>query len=153
MLPSSYFNLIAQEHRLLSPDEQDLRSCLKRRAVSLAIIIQARKKQSARIANIKEGDANSKFFHSRVNARRRKNHMHRLKHNGGWVTEHEQKKHIVYEYFSLAMGRGPPTSFDLNWESLNLGNGVVEEMEEINAPITERRCIRKINQMPSDKAP
>jgi hypothetical protein len=49
MLPSlSYFNLIAQEHRLLSPDEQDLRSCLKRRAVSLAIIIQARKKQSAR---------------------------------------------------------------------------------------------------------
>jgi hypothetical protein len=61
MLPSlSYFNLIAQEHRLLSPDEQDLRSCLKRRAVSLAIIIQARKKQSARIANIKEGDANDR---------------------------------------------------------------------------------------------
>jgi hypothetical protein len=48
---------------------------------------RARKKQSARISNIKEGDANTKIFHLRVNARRRKNHIHQIKHNGGWVTE------------------------------------------------------------------
>jgi hypothetical protein len=79
--------------------------------------------------------------------------MHRLKHNGGWVTEHEQKEHIVHEHFSLAMGRGPPTSFDLNWESLNLGNGAMEEMERIDAPITGEAVHKEINQMPSDKAP
>jgi hypothetical protein len=55
--------------------------------------------------------------------------MHRLKNNGGMVTEHAQKEHIVYEHFSMAMGRGPPSTFDLNWESLNLGNGALEEME------------------------
>jgi hypothetical protein len=36
---------------------------------------RARKKQSASISNIKEGDANTKFFHLRVNARKRKNYI------------------------------------------------------------------------------
>lgn len=56
--------------------------------MSLAVLARARKKQCASLANLKEGDANTKFFHRRVNARRRKNHIHRLKHNQGWVTNH-----------------------------------------------------------------
>uniref|UniRef100_A0A453DFS4 Endonuclease/exonuclease/phosphatase domain-containing protein n=1 Tax=Aegilops tauschii subsp. strangulata TaxID=200361 RepID=A0A453DFS4_AEGTS len=48
---------IAQERRLLSPEELDLRARLKRRVISLAVLEKARKKQCARIANIKEGDA------------------------------------------------------------------------------------------------
>lgn len=70
---------IAQESRPLSQAECDLRTSLKRRAMSLAVLERARKKQCARLANLKEGDANTKFFHRRVNARRRKNHIHRIK--------------------------------------------------------------------------
>jgi hypothetical protein len=70
---------MAQEERLLYPEELDLRASLIRRVVALAVVERARKRQCARIANIKEGDANTKFFHLRVNARRRKNHIHRLK--------------------------------------------------------------------------
>jgi hypothetical protein len=64
---------VAQESRALSHEELDLRKRLKRRVISLAVLDRARKRQCARIKNVKEGDANTKFFHSKVNARRRKN--------------------------------------------------------------------------------
>jgi hypothetical protein len=74
---------LAQEARILNAQERDLRAKLKRKVIALAVIERARRKQSARIANIREGDANTKFFHLRVNARRRKIHIHRIKHNNG----------------------------------------------------------------------
>ena len=52
---------IAQEECLLSPEELDLRSRLKRRVISLAVLERARKSQCARIANLKDGDANTIF--------------------------------------------------------------------------------------------
>ncbi|XP_073353806.1 uncharacterized protein [Aegilops tauschii subsp. strangulata] len=66
---------VAQESRLLSAAEQDLRARLKGRVISLLVLERSRKKQCARISSLKEGDANTKFFHLRVNARRRKNHI------------------------------------------------------------------------------
>jgi exonuclease III len=141
---------IAQESRTLSFDEQDLRASLKRRVISLAILERARKKQSSRIANIKEGDANTKFFHLRVNARRRKNHIHRIKHNGGWVTDHSRKEEILHSHFSSSMGVGQTRKRDLNWESLNFGNVALEGIDE---PFTEEEVFKAISQMPTDKAP
>ena len=82
----------AQDFRLLSPGERDLRARLKRRVISLAVVERSRKKQCSRVTNIREGDANTKYFHLRVNARRRKNHIHRLRRNHGWVTSHERTR-------------------------------------------------------------
>jgi hypothetical protein len=53
---------LAQERRSLSNDERDVRSRLKIRVIALAVVERARKKQCALIANMKEGDANTKFF-------------------------------------------------------------------------------------------
>jgi hypothetical protein len=89
----------AQERRALSVNELHLRARLKRKVIALAVVERSRKKQCARIANLKEGDANTKFFHLRVNARRRKNHIHRLKHNLGWVTDHVAKEKVVHHHF------------------------------------------------------
>src|SRR3954465_15373197 len=96
---------IAQETRLLPPAESDLRARLKRRVISLAVLERARKSQCARIANLKDGDANTKFFHRRINARRRKNHIHRIKNAQGWVTDHKQKEDIIHNHFAEVMGR------------------------------------------------
>ena len=96
---------VAQETRELSAGEIELRARLKRRVIGLAVIERSRKKQCSRIRNLKEGDANTKFFHLRVNARRRKNHIHRLKHNNGWITGHSEKEEIIFEHFSSALGR------------------------------------------------
>jgi hypothetical protein len=63
---------IAQESRQLTQAELTLRRNLKDRVLGLAVVERARRRQAARITNLKEGDANTKFFHLRMNARKRK---------------------------------------------------------------------------------
>lgn len=86
---------IAQENRDLSDAEFRLRCGLKKRVVGLAVIERARKRQSSQVTNLREGDANTKFFHLKANARRRKNHIQRLQHDGGWALSHEDKQRVV----------------------------------------------------------
>jgi hypothetical protein len=128
----------------------ELRARLKRKVIALAVVERARKKQSSRIANLKEGDANTKFFHLRVNARRRKNHIHRLKHNNGWVTGHDEKEKVIFDHFKSVMGRGDPSSHDFNWAELNLTS---PNLQGLGEPITEDEVKVAIAQMPGDKAP
>jgi hypothetical protein len=141
---------MAQEVRQLSVGELDIRAKLKKKVVALAVVERARKRQCARIANIKEGDANTRFFHMKVNARRRKNHIHRLKHNNGWVTEHEAKEEIAYNHFHAAIGRGGRRNCDLNWDELLFED---PGLQSLGDPFSEEEVRNAINLMPSDKAP
>ena len=142
---------IAQESRLLSPEERDLRARLKRRVISLAVLEKARKKQCARIANIKEGDANTRCFHLRVNHRRRKkNLIHRLKHNQGWVTSHEDKEKIVHSHFKNIAKKGPARNIGVNWGLLPTPNCNLQGLDEA---FTEEVVKAAVFQLPGDKAP
>lgn len=69
---------IAQESTQPSPEERGLRAGLKRRVMELAMIERSRRRQNSRVTNLKEGDANTKFFHLKVNSRARKNHIQKL---------------------------------------------------------------------------
>jgi mannosylglycoprotein endo-beta-mannosidase len=141
---------MVQDTRQLFPNELELRARLKRKVIVLAVVERARKKQSSRIANLKDGDANTKFFHLRVNARRRKNHIHRLKHNNGWVTGHDDKEKIIFDHFKSVMGRGDTSSHDFNWTELNFTMPVLHSLGE---PFTEEEIKAAITQMPDDKVP
>jgi hypothetical protein len=118
--------------------------------IALSVVERARKKQCARIANIKEGDANTKFFHMRVNAHRGKNHIQRLKHNQGWVTEHNAKEEIVSNHFNSILGTRAPRHNDFNWDELNLPT---VDLHSLGDPFTEAEVKNAIDQMPIDKAP
>ncbi|KAE8776244.1 retrotransposon protein [Hordeum vulgare] len=87
---------MAQDFMPLSHAEANLRTRLKRRLVSLEVLERARKKQCARITNLREGDANTKYFRRRINARLGKNHVHRIKYNQCWVTEHALEENILF---------------------------------------------------------
>ena len=69
---------VAQESRVLSPAEHEFRKALKIRILGLAAVERARRRQASRLTWLKEGDANTRFFHLKINARRRKNHIHTL---------------------------------------------------------------------------
>jgi hypothetical protein len=56
---------IAQETRELTNAEFHLRRKLKQRIMGLAVIEGACKRQASRIVNLREGNANMKFFSSK----------------------------------------------------------------------------------------
>lgn len=141
---------MAQEIRTLSNNEQDLRKQLKRKVVALAVLERARKKQSSRITLLKEGDANTRFFHLRINRQRRKNFIHRLRHNQGWVTNHDDKKAIVHEHFSTVIRKGPARSKDFNWEAIQTQPC---DLTDLDLPFIEEETKAAIFSLPSDKAP
>jgi hypothetical protein len=118
--------------------------------MGLAVLERARKRQASRINYLREGDANTKFFRLRVNARRRKNLIQRLKKNDGWVTSHAEKEQHIHNHFSLVLGVAAPRPLDLNWEVLD---PVIEDLEDLGLPFSEDEISHAISDMPADKAP
>jgi hypothetical protein len=138
------------ENRQLSPEERDIRARLKRRVIGLAALERSRKKQRARINNLRHGDANTKFFHRKVNTRRRKNFILKLRHNNGWVTTHDDKQKVAQSHFNAAIGRANPRSISFNWDALNLPSPNLDGLDDA---FTENEVKEAIMDMPSDKAP
>ena len=146
---------IAQESRLLTDAEFELRKGLKRRVLGYAVIERSRKRQASRITNLKEGDANTRFFHLKANARRRKNHIQRFQANGGWAVTHEEKAVVVNDYFGSVLAAPPARTLDFNWEVLNLPHFDLNHLEEsftekkLSEPFCKRPQIRPRAQMAS----
>jgi len=140
---------VTQENRSLSPAESDLRTKLKRWVLGLADIERARTRQASRVTNIKLGDANTKYFHRWVNARRRKNHIWRLQKEQGWAVSHDEKVTVVQEHFQNIMKRPPQRQADLNWDRLQISP---HNLDMLASDLTESKIKDAINQMPSNKA-
>ena len=111
----------AQEHRQLSQEECLLRDKLKKRCMGLAILERIRKRQCSRITNLRAGDANTKFFHRKVNSRRRKNFIASLKKQNGWATSHEEKQSLIH---SGVFGWPDPRQLDFDWRPSGLQNTI-----------------------------
>jgi hypothetical protein len=98
----------AQEHRLLSVGERELRSCLKAREVGLACINRIKARQRARIKWLKLGDANTKYFHSRAAHRKQKNMIQSLVTDTRIATTPAEIEEAVYEHMSNIVGTDLP---------------------------------------------
>lgn len=57
---------------------------------------------------MKEGDANTRFFHLKANGRRRKTFIQRLRKDNGWIFSHNDKQQIVHDHFENIMKEPPP---------------------------------------------
>jgi hypothetical protein len=86
------FNLdIAQEDRCLTADERGLRQMLKTKLLGFAAVDRMTWRQRSRITWLREGDANTRFFHLRANGPRRKNDIPTLAGPCGAVFDHTKK--------------------------------------------------------------
>lgn len=141
---------IAQENRALTDSEHRLRSKLKKRILGWAVIEKARKRQCSRITYIREGDANTKFFHLKANSRRRKNFIQRLRKDQGWAFSHQDKQQIIQDHFSNVMADPPAASRDFCWDALNFPTVNLASLDD---PFTEQEVLAAIKQLPHDKAP
>jgi hypothetical protein len=68
----------------LSTGESDLRHLLKRKVIAVSVVERARKKQCTRITNLKEEDANTRFFTWGWMLEEGKNHIYGITMDG-WM--------------------------------------------------------------------
>ncbi|KAE8795881.1 hypothetical protein D1007_29155 [Hordeum vulgare] len=76
----------AQDHRSLSAEESGLRSKLKARSLGLAVLFKVKMRQRSRVLWLRAGDANTRFFQRKANARHNRSMIHVLHGPDGMVS-------------------------------------------------------------------
>jgi hypothetical protein len=139
----------AQETRSLSPKELELHTELKFKCLGLASLWRTIARQRSQIVFLKEGGANTRFFHLHACHRGRKNFIEQLQHQGLSVVDEDAKAHIVFDHFNAILGEPADRSHGLDFSKLDLPSH--------NLPIdfyfSEDEIWVAISEMPPDKSP
>lgn len=83
----------------LSATERRLQACLKHAYLGLASLERTMARQRAKIAWVREGGANTAFFHQHASYRKRKNVIHNLQVDGAVVLDHAAMAQAAFDHF------------------------------------------------------
>ncbi|KAH7690203.1 RNA-directed DNA polymerase protein [Dioscorea alata] len=109
-------------------------------------------KQRSRNTWLKEGDSNTKFFHSVANGRRNNNCIHRLNHNGQWVEGNQEIGSIFRDHFHSLFGTPIVNRFLLDWAFLFEHKARVD-LSSLELPFTTEEIKLAVFGLNADKAP
>jgi hypothetical protein len=126
----------ASETRELSDGERRLRAFLKGKCLSLASLKRTRLRQRARIRDLQEGDANSKYFHMKANARCRKHLIPILRRDDRTAMATSDKLDLATEYFTEILGSAPARQNLLNLNEVNLPTLTAAQANALEAPFS-----------------
>jgi hypothetical protein len=126
---------LAQDSRHLSPGEIWLRRTLKLVVLGLSSLERTMARQRSRMRWLREGDANSKLFHTVANGRRTKNFIASIKVGEEIVTAQERKVEAFYEAYVQLLGTVQNREHTLDLEALNIQQ---HDLQELEAIFTER---------------
>jgi hypothetical protein len=133
----------------LSSGEVWLLNLLKQRCLSLASLERTVARLRSRIHYLKEGDANTKFFHSQACYRKKKNFISKLEEDGRLATNHDDMQQILEEYFRNLLGADLQRPFTID---LSNCHRAAMDLTVLEQPFSEE--VRDtIASLPSDKAP
>jgi hypothetical protein len=141
---------LAEESRLLTPQEQELHRSLKMRTLGLASLARTIARQRSRIAFLKEGDANTKFFHLQACHSGRKNRIECLWIDGAEVVTKPQLAQGFYDHYN-ALLRSPFTrTRRIDLALIGLPSYDLSSLETL---FTEAEVRQAVMSLPNDKAP
>ncbi|KAM0833506.1 hypothetical protein ACQ4PT_064219 [Festuca glaucescens] len=140
---------ITQDSRPLSSLEHHFRKALKVRVLGLAAVERARRRQASRVTWLREGDANTRFFHAKMNARRRKNHIQVLHSDSGIHSSHEEKEEALRCHLTSILGSSAHRGHTLNWDNLELP---IIPAAGLDNPFTSKEVWEAIKDSPTEKA-
>jgi len=109
--------------------------------------------QRSRVAWLKHGDKNTKFFHSKASQCRRRNHIKGIKNSeGDWVEEEEDIVVVAVDYFDNLFTAGTCSQIDdcLNTMPYKL---TPEMQQELTFDFTAKEIKAALFQMGPTKAP
>jgi hypothetical protein len=130
--------------------ERWLLSKLKKLALALASTKRAIARLRSRISWLKEGDANSKLFHSFARYRK-KNSVSKLTVGNQVLTAHNDIAAAVDRFYFDLIGASKDRNISINLEALETAGS--PNLLELDSPITEQEVCNAINSLPSDKSP
>jgi hypothetical protein len=126
---------IAQDSRALTPEELMMKFMLKKRSLMLSSLKRTIARSRSRITWLKEGDANTKFFHMHARHRKRKNFIAKLEYEDGICTSHEEKSNLVDEFYVNLLGTNVDRENSIDLQALGLPS---HDLAVLEAPFSEK---------------
>ena len=139
-----------QDRHQLSELEADLRKELKQQCLGLASLERTIARQRARVRELREGDANTRYFHLKARDRHRRKFIVNLRNGDEIAFSHDEKADVLHKYFSSIMGREEIREASINLDTLNLP---ALDLSGLDAPFSEEEVWAAVRDMPSDRAP
>jgi hypothetical protein len=138
-----------QETRTLTDDEVVLHNHFKLMSLGLASLARTIARQRSRLIFLREGDANTKFFHLQACHRNRKNLIPPIQHEGSWLSADRDKSEAIFGYFNSILG----TLFNYA-HSIRLDDLLPQlDLADLDVCFSEQEVWETICDMPSDRAP
>ena len=70
-------------------------------------------RQRSKVAWLRDGDCNTRFFHSKASQRRRWNYITKLHDaNGGWCSSQDQVNATIVDFYQTLFTSGNPSNFE-----------------------------------------
>jgi hypothetical protein len=135
---------------VLSAQEEWLRKDIKRKYLGLASLERTMARQRARIASLKDGDANTSFFHRQCSYRKQKNTIHSLSAGGRTLTDPAEIAEAAFLHYEGLLGTEEPRDCTLNFDDLITRH---EDLLDLDAPFSEEEIWQAVRRMPPRKAP
>ncbi|KAJ9562374.1 hypothetical protein OSB04_007534, partial [Centaurea solstitialis] len=108
-------------------------------------------KQKAKCKWLREGDENSRFFHSYVNNKAKRGRIHGLNINGNWETKPELIKEAVWKFFDKKFSESHPIR--PSFKSRFFKKISTEQKEWLDAPFPEQEIKQAVWNCGYNKAP
>jgi hypothetical protein len=141
---------VAQDSRLLSTEEVWLLQKLKQHCLVLASLERTVARLRSRLHYLRDGDANTKFFHLQARLRKKRNFISYLECEGRTVASHEEIQEVLDDFFYNLLGSNVQRPFSLNLIACHRD---AIDLSSLEAPFSEKEVRDTIGVLPSDKAP
>ena len=141
-----------EEFRPLIPGERCLRDLCSQRLELYLCQRAAYWKQRAKFRALKEGDANTKFFHARASGRRRKNQIATITVDGVQLITHQDKSDAMTAYYTSILGITNATSWNFDLSTL-YNSEDLQILDDLILPFTEAEALLAVKSMNVNSAP
>jgi hypothetical protein len=141
---------MAQDSRILSREEIWLLRQLKQHCLVLASLQRTVACLRSRIQFLKEGHANTQFFHRQACYRKKRNFISKLEEDGRVITNHDDIQEVLDGFFSNLLGADFQRRFTIELSSCHRD---VVDLSALDSPFLEKEVRDTVAGLPSDKAP
>jgi hypothetical protein len=119
--------------RLLTQQEMDLKNKLKKHSLALASFKRTIARSRSRIEWLREGGANTRFFH--LQARKGKNFIHRLAADNEICTNHDEKAKLIHEFYEGLLGTNWNRKHTIDLQALGIPT---HDLADLELPFSEK---------------